>query len=419
VARNFDNWLTAFCEYADDGFLPPQFNLWAGLSVIAGALERRVWLPWSDTYSFFPNIYVLLVSMPGDGKSVALGKATGLLQEVNRRTSTLNMIPSQVTEAKFIELMGHGRTFTERRGDREIIHRQNAGYYWASEASNSLKNIFGDFIACLTDFYDCPPTWERATKKDGKKIQLTNVCMNLIAGSTFDYLGKLVNDENIMGGFASRLIYVVSKNKEVKAQAFQLGQTPEMQAERKVYREALIADLTEISKLVGVMTAAPEFARAWETWYPIFETKRRAMESEKTQSILARANTNILKVAMLLSAAESDSRVLTLEHWHRAHDMVMAIQEETPSLFQQVRANGTSKSPTQVTSALLLIMKKYPGISIESAKAKAVLDGHNPLIVDKTAQALITDKVVGMGNVVAGQGGGIETKVFKKADDYL
>lgn len=416
--RKFRNFLDSYLSYADDGFVPPQFNVWSGLSIIAGALERKVWLPWNDTFSYYPNIYVLLVSMPGDGKSVALNKAVDLLMEVNRKTSQLNVMPNQVTEAKFIELMGHGRSFTERNGERELIHRQNAGYYWASEASNSLKNVFGDFIACLTDFYDCPRTWERATKKDGKKIVLTNVCMNLLAGSTFDYLGKLVNDENIMGGFASRLIYVVSSNKKVVEQQFQLGGLDPIEGEeRRQYREALAHDLMEISKLVGPISASPEFGHAWEAWYPENERKRRAVQSEKAQSIMARTNTNVLKVAMLLCAAESNDRVMKIQHWERALELVSKIQTETPAVFRQAKATGSARDNRSVTSAVIYQVERSPGISLEQLKARLKHGGFSANVVDTTVQAMLTSGIIGTGNAVAG--GGVSVKLLGNPNDYL
>ncbi len=414
MPRQFENFLSAYETYADNGFTPPQFNRWTCLSILAGALERRVWLPWSDSYSFYPNIYVLLVSMPGDGKSVALNSGVGLLQEVNRRTSSLNIMPNQVTEAKFIELMGHGRTFTDRHTGKEMLILQNAGYYFASEASNSLKNVFGDFLSCLTDFYDCPNTWERATKKDGKKISLKNVCMNLIAGSTFDYLGKLVNDVNIMGGFASRLIYVVSKNKEVVDQEFQMGgQNAVELEERRVYREALVADLTAISKLVGPFRAEPDFGAAWRTWYMPYEKKRRALQSEKAQSLLARTNTNVLKVAMLLCVAESDDLVLKLRHWEKALEWVSAIQEEAPAIFRQARAtSSTSGGPTQIPNAILHIIEKAQGQTIEQIRntLKMMLPGASREI-ETALQGLIGSGVI--------SDGGREAKILKDPNNYL
>src|SRR5690606_11504383 len=126
MSRHFDNFLDAYLEYANDDFVPEKFNLWSGLSAIAGALERKVWLPWGDTFSYYPNIFVLLVALPGVGKSTALNKAIGLLQEMNLKDNRLKLIPSQVTEAKFIEMMGFSNPF--HIGTQ--IYNQSSGFYW-------------------------------------------------------------------------------------------------------------------------------------------------------------------------------------------------------------------------------------------------------------------------------------------------
>lgn len=418
MSRKFPDFLTAYQAFADDGFVPPQFAEWSGLSILAGALERRVWIPWNDTYSFYPNIYVLLVSRPGQGKSVSLSAAVDLLKEVSRRTSTLNIMPNQVTEAKFIELMGFGRSFMDTSGGKEITVFQNAGYYYASEASNSLRNIFGDFIACLTDFYDCPSLWERATKKDGKRITLRNVCMNLLAGSTFDYLGKLVSDENIQGGFASRLMYVVQSDNVVREQKFGSGQDAETRKLRSVYREALIEDLIQIGKLTGPMTADPEFGQAWEAWYPEHQKKVHAYKSEKLQSILARTNTNVLKVSMLLSASESNDRILKCKHFEKAVEMVESLNAKIPDIFLTAKASqGTKAGGNTLSSVIINHIKLNHDATIDSVTNAAVAAGHQLLTVTNNINALIGSKMLATGAAIAGQG--VRLVIKGNTNDHL
>lgn len=332
--RTFPNWLDAFLEYSDDNFTPPQFDEWAGINAIAGALQRKVWLPWSDTLNYYPNLFILLVSLPGAGKTTAINKTVGLLQEMNSRSGTMHFIPSQITEAEFIEQMSTQTSFNVGT----VVRTQSAGYYFASEASNSLKNVYGDFLACLTDFYDNPNFWEKSTRKDGRKT-LKNVNLNLIAGSTFDYLSKLVSDENIMGGFASRIIYVLSSGKEIKPQKFQAGiKDAETKQLRVDFRKELVADLRRIHTLAGEFAPTPEFARTWEDWHYKFETRRAAEPSEKLQSLLVRTNTNLIKVCMCLSAAESNDLLLKAHHFERAWKMLEPIVTEIPAIFRSSKA---------------------------------------------------------------------------------
>lgn len=387
MKRHFPNWLEAFEQYSNDDFVPPQFNTWTGLSCIAGALERKVWMPFSETRSEYPNIFVLLVSLPGVGKSTALNRGIGLLQEVVQRGGNMNILPSQITQAKFIELMGEQAPF--EYGTKVI--NQCAGYYFASEASNELTNVYGDFIACLTSFYDCPMVWEKATVKDGK-TSLRNVCLNLLAGSTFDYLGKLVTDENIMGGFASRLIYVVQRDKVIREAKFRLASEPtaesiERTKERLEFRKKLVDDLIQINRMIGPFSADPGYAASWEKWYPEFQEKQQNNPSEKMQSLLVRTNTNIFKVSMLLSAAESDDKVLKQHHWEKALALAETNARELPAIFRQAKANDTL-SQAGLNQAIFSAFDQTKQMTIESLKVKLMLKGFKPHEIEATVRQL-------------------------------
>jgi len=414
MSRNFESFIDAYLAYANDDFVPEKFNLWSALSIVAGSLERKVWLPWSDTFSYYPNIYVLLVAMPGVGKSTALNKAIGLLQEMDEAQHKLKLIPSQVTEAKFIEIMGHSSPF--EIGTR--IHQQSSGYYWASEASNSLRNIYGDFIACLTDFYDCPPYWEKATLKDDK-ITLRNIALNLIAGSTFDYLGKLVTSDNIMGGFASRLFYVVQREKLNRSQKFQLGaKTPEQLQARRVFRAKLIEDLARIHQMTGPFTADAEFGAAWEAWYPNFETRRQQIESERLQSLIVRTNGNALKLAMLFSAAESNDKILRLRHWQRAIDLVEEMNAEIPLIFREAQANSSAENQGGLNQAIFKYLASN-GNAVPLTRLKrqvALISQAPPYKVDSTINYLIANKAI---RTVGASGSDLTVQLAVNPDNYL
>lgn len=410
MSRNFENWLDAYLNYSEDGFTPKQFNTWCGLSAIAGALERKVWIPWSDTFSYYPNIYVLLVSLPGAGKSTALNKAVGLLTEMRQRNGLLKLIPSQVTEAKFIEIMGTSTSF--EIGTK--IYNQSSGYYWASEASNSLKNIYGDFIACLTDFYDCPPLWEKATMK-GDRLTLHNVTLNLLAGSTLAYLAELINNSNIMGGFASRLIYVIHRDKSVRKQKFQLGGL-DPNGKRATYRTKLIQDLQQIHDMKGPFTSTPEFGEAWETWYPQYESRRQEHASEKLQSLLVRTNTNMLKVSMLMSAAESDDRILKLHHWERARTLIEAHEAELPGIFRESKSLDT-KSQEGMNAAIFRAFEGQKQLGLSALKAHLHMKNFSPTQVENSINFMKTHgslKTVGLLN-----GGDVLVELAVNPDDHM
>lgn len=384
MKRNFPNFLDAYVEYADNKWAPRSFHLWAGVSLIAGALERKVWLPWDDTFSYYPNLFVFLVSNPGVGKSSALNKAVNLLQDLNKGYGgNLMFVPSQITEAKFIDVMTQAKAM--ECGTKIQYH--SSGYYFASEASNSLKNIFGDFIACMTDFYDCPPFWEKATKKDGQ-VTLNNVCFNLLAGCTFDYLSKIITDDNIMGGFASRVTYVIYKDKLVREAKFQGGSAVEETAERARMRAALAQDLAQIHKLVGAFKGGPGFGDLFEKWYPEYEKMRQSLPSEKMQSLLVRKSTTIFKLCMILAAAEANDLTLRPQHWERAMAMTEEVEKELPMMLREAASRKTD-TQTGLNQAIFREFVAPERVTMSGLKTKLLLNGFDPMKIESTIDKLL------------------------------
>jgi len=306
------NFIDDFVNYAHDGFAPKKFYEWSAISAIAGALERKVWLPWDTRFSYYPNLYVLLVANPGIGKSTAMQAAVDIMHDAFRKSGKVKFIPTKVTEAKFLTVMS---TTTQHFAHGSLMIPHSSGYYYASEASNSLQNLFGDFIAGLTDLYDCPKLWQKGTEGKGV-IAIENACVNLLGGSTFQYLNKLVNRESIMGGFASRMIYVIQKENIERSASFQNRAIS--QDEDSKIRAGLVDHISEINQLTGPFYASEDVAGLFEDWFIKNEKERMALESESMQSLLVRKQTNLLKLSMIMSAAESSDKTIRARHWQRA-----------------------------------------------------------------------------------------------------
>lgn len=52
--RKLNDWLKSFIEYASIGEAPLKFYFWTGVSTIAGALRRRVWID-QKNFQWTPN----------------------------------------------------------------------------------------------------------------------------------------------------------------------------------------------------------------------------------------------------------------------------------------------------------------------------------------------------------------------------
>jgi len=336
MARNFPNFLTAYQDYAADGFCPPQFHLWTGLSIVAGALERKVWLEQHLDHAsimHYPNIYALLVSHPAVGKSTAMERGMDILEDMRSMFNpNFKIIPNQITEPALIDVM---KVRDEIRVGPSTFVFHSSGFFYASEASASaLQNLYGEFTSTLTAFYDCPKWFRKKTKGEKEMTELPNVCFNVLAGSTFNYLKSLVNEESVMGGFASRIIYVICRDRMVRKSKWAPTKKLDHTGKREM-RDKLIEDLNAIHSLVGRFTPDQDFVDAWEADQPEFDRYLISLDSPRMESLMARKFTNLMKVCMLLSVCEGDSLTLTKSHWERAKVIMDEVTRENPLILSQ------------------------------------------------------------------------------------
>lgn len=332
MKRNFEDWLTAYADYAQDSFCPPKFHFWTGVSAVAGALERKVWTQ-LETFKLYPNAYILLVARPGVGKSSAMNMGIDMLKQLKSDAGEINFLATQNSEASFNNQMTCWKTFFV--GD--VTHTQSAGYFYASEASNSLKEIpgGGDITSALTEFYDCPPYWRKNLV--AKDIEVKNACCNVLAGSTFSFLNELIPQQKVEGGFASRLLYVIQDD------LFKRNPKWSPQGKDLERREALISDLQRVYSLTGTFKPTPEIIKTFEEWFPLQDEYAQGLKSARMQHFIARKHTNILKLAMICSAAESDDLILDVRHWERAKFLV----EEVESNLSKIIDHSVNKQTQQ------------------------------------------------------------------------
>src|SRR6516165_3921858 len=82
MPRRFSNWLKAYMNYTRDSESPTSFHFWTGVSVLAGALRRRVWIDMKK-FQWTPNFYIILVGPPGvAAKSTSISMGMNLLSQI-------------------------------------------------------------------------------------------------------------------------------------------------------------------------------------------------------------------------------------------------------------------------------------------------------------------------------------------------
>jgi hypothetical protein len=375
--------------YCLDGFTPEIFNLWTGISIIAAALERKVWFEYSDTFHRYPNIFVLLVATPGQGKSTALNRGLGLLRDIPG--SPVNILPSQLTEAALLIEMSRAKKPFYVAGQE---HFQSAGYFAASEASDSIKEVYGDITSSMTNLYDCLPEWSKSTKSEGN-IPIKNACLNVFAGCTFDYLRKIVTESNTQGGFASRLTYVICREEKIRSNVFPDVPTSEEALARRLQRSRLVNDLRRINEMRGPFAFTSEFREAFTAWNIELQQRRKEIRSEDMKSLSVRLGDTMFKLCMIMSAAESSDRIMKLAHFKKAEKLTRALEEDLPSVFRDSKA-GNVKDPGGIYNT---VQKIFSGPGREELSRNYILQkltsyNFDPIRAKQTVEAFIESNML-------------------------
>lgn len=330
--RNFKNFLEAYGDYCSNHEGSERIHLWTCISMLAGALERKVWLDFYH-YVLFPNMYVFLVGPPGlVKKSTSSAIGMGFL----RKLEGVKFLSERGTAASLIDQLSESHSEFMVEGARI---RQCATFCYASELNVFLKEVYGSIVELLTTFYDCQPydskdPWVHETKTGGR-VSIYGPCLNLLGCSTPAWLSESIPVSQLTGGFASRVIYVVDTTGGTK-----LVSWPKAMPGQDVIKQKLLEDLQTINQLTGEFRPEPEVYQ----WVEDFHTKQhKFMQAQsfnpRFAGYFARKENHIHKVAMVLSAAQRNDLVLTAEHYEMAKKLLENIEGNMLDAFETTGKN--------------------------------------------------------------------------------
>jgi hypothetical protein len=301
--RHFPDLIDAYLEFTSGHEATPKLQKWSILSVIAGALERRLWID-RGYYTLFPNVFVIIV-----GKSGLLKKSTSTAIAVNllREIKGIKLMSERLTAASLIkQLQLSGKVFYHE--EKKI--KQSPLFIYASELAVFLDEVFGSVKELLTTFYDCQPNdsnkpWIYDTKGSGVN-KIYGPCLSMLGASTKAWLKKCIPAKEMEGGFSSRIIFVIENDAPKELVAW-----PELDAAKRDMRTQLIADLTEISQMAGPMAIDPAARAYFSKWYEFH--MRNVVPNNfdpKFVGYYSRKGDHILKIAMLKAAAQGRMTIL-------------------------------------------------------------------------------------------------------------
>jgi hypothetical protein len=276
-------------------------------------------------WEIYPNMYIILV-----GESAITHKSTAIkmmFRPFRTALPDVAALAQKMTPEAMIGILAELKDDTSRNGRSEA-------FIESSELSNLIGQTKMDdsLLKVLTDLWDCPDTFNYATRGHGLETA-SEVCLNLIGGTTHSWLRNSVPESALEGGFFSRLILVERPPKGEK------NPRPMISPEQRQCLLDVQNDLQCIHEnMQGEFIVEQEAQEFFDEWYHTMNHPEKAKSFMR--GYYGRKGDFMQKLAMCLSASYSDEMRITLEDMMMAHRLLNENEKFTANL---VRYMGTTE----------------------------------------------------------------------------
>lgn len=298
------------------------FRLWAGIGIIAAALERHVWTH-TDVDPLYPNLYTILCGGPASGKSVMIAEARKLLAPIDK----LNLGPDSPTRESFLDSLEKSHKTAENGSGMKLFCAMTV---LCREFGVLIPTYSDAFLATLSDLFDNPPihTEPRRTSKD---TTLENPTVNILGAATPDAIGKF--PEAAWGeGFTSRVVFVYGVKPDVERDILKRRPGTSLESLQKQLREFF----TDLHGEFEWELPAQDAINKWvnkDKQAPV-PTYERLLYYNGRRTALA------LKLSMISAVSAGHGLTVTLSDFNRAKTWLFDVEKVMPDVFRAMHAKS-------------------------------------------------------------------------------
>ncbi len=344
MSRNFDNWLSAYVQYAGVTEAPKRMHFWAGVGAVAGALRRRVWID-MRRFMWYPSFYIIYVAPPG---IVAKSTTADISMDLLRQVPGVKFGPNAITWQALVTAFAAASESFEYQ---ETWHPMSPLTLVASELGSLINLQDRDMVNLLIELWDGKKSYEKITKMSGNDT-IEAPWINLQGCTTPHWIADNMPPSTIGGGLSSRCIFIYAEQKE-RYVAYVDEVVDKGDANMRL---RLIQDLEQVAMMVGPYTIT-ETARKWgRKWYESFwKSAADRMDDQMLEGYAARKQTHLHKLAMVLSAARGPSLIITEEDLQLAETMLVDIEQDMSKVFSRM---GRTDDSMQAERFIEYVRKK-------------------------------------------------------------
>lgn len=327
--------------------VPSIFQVWCAYSALSAAAQRKIWIDMGH-FQVSPNLYVILVAPPGKcGKSTAMNIVRELLSQIEG----IKTKSDSITKEKIYEAMEASAQRFEFPEHRTKVFQHCSLTIFANEMSLLIKRGDKDFVSSLNSLFDSLTSFKHSTKTRGENV-LVYPYLNIIGGTTPEWLSTNVHEDVIEGGLSARTVLVFSDRPNPP------NPFPFLTTEAKLAKERILLRLHKITTIGGVFKMSDDTHDYYGEWY--IKHHNTPVTNNKMAGWWSRKRIHLLKLSMLNALAEHDHLIIELPDMQSA----MAVLTLTEPLIEKALRGVGRNVLSPITQDILDIITKQGSIHL-------------------------------------------------------
>lgn len=346
MPRHFKHWLKSYCEYTATSEAPLDFHFWTGVSTIASVLRRRVWKD-ELIFKWTPNFYIIFVGPVGVvTKSTTISIGYDLLKDV----PGINFGPDSMTWHGLAKKFEAAFEYHPKGLPPDQQVAMSPLTCSVSELGTFLKPEDRALISFLTDVWDGKDRpFEHSTGYSGQ-IKIENPWLNVIGATTPEWMRDNFPASMLQQGIGSRIIFIYGDKKR-HFSAYPSRVQKARKVDYKLMGKQLTEDLVDMSQMFGAFDLTEEAYLWGEDWYTKHNTGRDlAMASSRYGGYLARKQTHMHKLAMILAAAQRNTLQIEKDDLEAANVILEGTEKSMIHVFESVGVVDEAKHVAEVVA---------------------------------------------------------------------
>ena len=332
--RRLRSWIEAFSEQATALHTPLIWRKWVGISVLAAALEQKVWMV-SGGKSLHPNLYLFLIGHPGTGKTRTMMEGRAYLN----RLPEPHFSPTSMTWASLVDALGASGRLYLRAAEGDL--KYNSLYICVDELGAFMSKFDTEITKGLSAMYD--PTPYRQTRRTGAlDVKIESPQVNMIIGTTPQDLLDFLPDSAWGQGFMSRSIMIFSDERIIG---------DDFAVPIHLHTDDLDFDLGIINETFGQFNLTPEWIELVNAWRR--EGEPPVPDHPRLTHYNTRRRVNLYKLSMISSIDRGQSMIIDVIDLKNALDWLTEAESFMADIFKAGAVNADAQAMEDIRHYVL------------------------------------------------------------------